>query len=135
MASGAIDTFDTITGNSARKAGRINLIAGAAGIIASLALDSPTALALSAGFVIGSIDILWLLRIARRGITLDADRAARSVTRGYYLRFGATIAAFALLISKGIISPWPLVAGFSAALFSVIGVMIYTAREEILKDA
>lgn len=135
MASGATDTFDTITGNSAKKAGRINLIAGAAGVVASLALGSPTALALAAGFVVGSIDVLWLLRIATRGVRLEADRAARSVVRGYYLRFGATIAAFALLISKGIISPWPLVAGFSAALFSVIGVMIYTAREEIFKDA
>lgn len=130
-----VDTFESITGNSARKAGRINLIAGTAGTIASLALDSPIALALAAGFVVGSINVLWLLRIARRGVTLDADRAARSVKRGYYLRFGATVAAFAVIISKGIISPWPLVAGFSLALFSVIGVMIYTAREEIFKDA
>jgi len=130
-----VDTFESITGNSARKAGRINLIAGTAGTIASLALDSPIALALAAGFVVGSINVLWLLRIARRGVTLDADRAARSVKRGYYLRFGATVAAFAVIISMGIISPWPLVAGFSLALFSVIGVMIYTAREEIFKDA
>ncbi len=135
MASGAIDTFDTITGSSARKAGRINLIAGAAGVAASLALGNPTAIALATGFVVGSIDVLWLLRIAAKGVSLEADRAAASVRRGYYLRFGATVAAFALLISKGVISPWPLVAGFSLALFSVIGVMIYTAREEIFKDA
>ncbi|MBI5971081.1 MAG: ATP synthase subunit I [Deltaproteobacteria bacterium] len=134
MASGT-DPFKSITGGAAKKAGRINFIAGAAGIIASLILDNPTALALAAGFVVGSIDILWLLHIARQGLHIESQKSARSVVIGYYLRFGATVAAFAILISKRIISPWPLIVGFTLALFSVIGVMIYAAREEMFKDA
>lgn len=131
MASGVIERepIDTLTSSAAQKTGRVNIVIGLTGAIIG-AIFSHSLLSVAAGYLVGSLNMLWLMRIASKGVTLTADSAARSVARSYYVRFAATVLVFTLLISKGLVNPWLLVAGFSLPVFCVLGVMIYMAREE-----
>lgn len=83
-----------------------------------------------AGFTIGALNIYWLLRIARRGVRMSPEKAGRFVTMAYPVRFALVAALFALFIVKGLMSPWPLVAGFTLSIITAVCTMIYFAREE-----
>jgi len=84
----------------------------------------------AAGFAIGLANVFWLLRIARKGVACEPGRAGRMVARSYYLRFAATAALLAFLISRGLVGPIPLVIGLSASIFTTLGVLISFAFEE-----
>ena len=131
MAYGVIETIshETLTTGAAQKTGRINLVIGILCLLAGVYFGTAV-LSVAAGYIVGTLNMLWLMRIASKGITMTPDRAAKRVARSYYVRFAATVLVFVLLISKGLLNPWLLMAGFSLPVFSVIGVMIYTAREE-----
>src|SRR4030066_543145 len=82
-----------------------------AGLVANF--DSSIVPGFAAGFAIGALNIFWLLRIARRGVRMSPEKAGRFVTMAYPVRFALVAALFALFIVKGMLSPWPLVAGFA----------------------
>ncbi len=84
----------------------------------------------ASGFLIGSVSMLWLIRIARRGMRMDPEKVERFVKAAYHLRFAAVAALFAVLIAKGILSPWPLVAGLTGSIATTVCTMIYLAKEE-----
>lgn len=107
-----------------------NLLTGGAGFGLASMYWQGRAVGFAAGFAIGLVNVFWLLRIARKGVTFEPGRAGRMVARSYYLRFAATSALLALLISRGLVGPIPLVIGLSAAIFTTLGVMISFAFEE-----
>lgn len=116
----------------AYKIGVANLLAGAAGaaLIAYFA-GSHAALAFVIGLGIAAVNIFWLLRIVKKGLRLTPDMAARLVGRSYYLRFAATVFVMVVLIAKGFVSPWPLVAGFTVVITVSIVTMIFAAYKEV----
>lgn len=92
--------------------------------------DSSIVPGFAAGFTIGALNIYWLLRIARKGVRMSPEKAGRFVTMAYPVRFALVAALFALFIVKGLMSPWPLVAGFTLSIITAVCTMIYFAREE-----
>jgi hypothetical protein len=92
--------------------------------------DSSIVPGFAAGFTIGALNTYWLLRIARRGVKMSPEKAGRFVTMAYPIRFALVAALFALFIVKGLMSPWPLVAGFTLSIITAVCTMIYFAREE-----
>lgn len=108
-----------------------NLVTGLAGVLIALSFGAMNSLGFAAGFALGLINVFWLMRIAKKGVLLEAARAGRLVARSYYLRFAATALVLALLISRSIVSPLPLLAGLSSAIFTTLGVMIFSAFEEV----
>lgn len=114
----------------AYRVARANLITGTAGVAACALFKTHAATGFAAGYIIGVINIFWLLRIARKGTGMAPDRAVRFVTRRYYIRFLTTALVFALLISRGILPPAPLLVGLTGAILTTIIVMISLAREE-----
>ncbi|MBI5561419.1 MAG: ATP synthase subunit I [Deltaproteobacteria bacterium] len=119
--------FEADAARAAARAGYAGIAAGTAALAAGLLTNSSLATGIAAGFLLGAVNMSWLLRIAGKGMRMPAERAARAVARSYYLRFGATVFLFALVISKGWLSPWQLLAGFSLSIFGVIGVLIFAA--------
>lgn len=99
------------------------------GVLLAVA-NGPVVPGFAAGFLIGSISMLWLIRIARRGMSMDPEKVERFVKAAYHLRFAAVAALFAVLIAKGILSPWPLVAGLTGSIATTVCTMIYLAKEE-----
>lgn len=114
-------------GATAGRAALVNLAIGAAAMAYGLVAGANFMIGLAAGFLIGAVNMSWLLRILRRGINLDSQKAARSVARGYYVRFMATIIVFYVVISRGWFNPWQLIIGFSLSVFSIIVIIIVVA--------
>ncbi|MBI2400732.1 MAG: ATP synthase subunit I [Deltaproteobacteria bacterium] len=106
----------------------VSACAAVAGIL--VFFDSSIVPGFAAGFTIGALNIYWLLRIARRGVRMSPEKAGRFVTMAYPIRFALVAALFALFIVKGLMSPWPLVAGFTLSIITAVCTMIYFAREE-----
>lgn len=122
--------LETLTARISSRVALVNasvcaLIAGALAFF-----DSSIVPGFAAGFTIGALNIFWLLRIARRGVKMTPEKAGRFVTVAYPVRFALVAALFALFIVKGMLSPWPLVAGFSLSIITAVCTMIYFAREE-----
>lgn len=116
-----------------RISSRVGLVnASVCALIAGLLafFDSSIVPGFAAGFAIGALNIYWLLRIARRGVRMSPEKAGRFVTMAYPVRFALVAALFALFIVKGMLSPWPLVAGFALSIVTTVCTMIYFAREE-----
>lgn len=116
-------------GAAARRAGLVNIGIGGAAMSIGLVTGTTAIVGIAAGYIIGAVNISWLLRILRAGVNLDAQKAAASVARGYYVRFGATCVLFYLAISRGWFNPWQLITGFSASVFIIIGVLIFVASK------
>ena len=107
------------------------VIAGALGAAASAAIGLEAAAGFVAGFSLGVVNMLWLLRIANRSLRMAPERATRYVALRYYLRFLLTAGVLVFLITEGVLKdPWALVAGITIALFSAVAAMIPVAREE-----
>lgn len=107
-----------------------NLLTGAIGFGLASMYWQGRAGGFATGLIIGLVNVFWLLLIARKGVSFEQRRAGRMIARSYYLRFAATAALLALLISRGFVGPIPLVIGLSAAIFTTLGVMISFAFEE-----
>lgn len=125
---------DNIGALTAAISSRVLLANGAAcAVLSGLALvfiGKGTVPGLATGFLIGAASVYWLVRIARRGVSMSPEKAGRFVAVAYQLRFAVVAAAFAILISKGIFSPWPLVAGLTGSIVTTVCTMIYLAKEE-----
>lgn len=122
-------------GDAAHRAGLINIAAGAGAMAVGLIADTTVIVGIAAGYLIGAVNISLLLRTLRAGVNLDAKKAARSVASSYYLRFGAICLIFYFTISRGWFNPWQLIIGFSAAIFSIIGVLIFAASNRFNQTA
>lgn len=112
---------------AALKAGFINAAAGAAACVYGMLTGTAIVTGIAVGYLIGAVNMSWLLRIACKGVALAPEAAARSVARSYYVRYAATVFIFALFITKGWLSPWQLVIGFSLSVFSIIGILTFFA--------
>ncbi len=80
------------------------------------------------GYLLGTINIFWLLRIARSGMIMEPDNAGRYVTRRYYIRLCVLTLAVLVLISRGITGPWGILAGLTGSVVSTIFVAILMAK-------
>ncbi|MBI5234834.1 MAG: ATP synthase subunit I [Deltaproteobacteria bacterium] len=114
---------------------RMAIWGGAIAAVAGLLLSNRPTTGFAVGWMIAAVNMSWLLRIARRCLELTPEKAARSGARTYYLRFAATALVFTIVVSRKLIDPVPLLAGFSGSLFLIIGIMIAVAREEFRQDA
>lgn len=85
------------------------------------------------GYTLGSINLAWLYLVARKGARKPPHKAGRYVAAHYYVRFIANAIIFGTLISKGVLNPWPSLAGLSAAIFTTVGVMAFLTIEEVLQ--
>ncbi|MBI5643468.1 MAG: ATP synthase subunit I [Deltaproteobacteria bacterium] len=108
-----------------------NLLAGIAGTAIALSFGPRSAAGFAAGLLLGVINVLWLMRIAAKGVRLDSLRAGRLVARSYYLRFAATALILAIIVSRGLLNPLPLLAGLTGSILTTLGVMIFFALEEV----
>ncbi len=134
MAGKAVKTSTAAT-SVALKVGLLNAAVGLLGTGAALLLKSSLAPGFAVGFILGGVNALLLLKIARKGVLMDADKAGRFVTVSYFVRFAFTAVILALLIYRGFLTPWPLLAGITASIFTTIGVLIGIARKEASQDA
>ncbi|MBI5588248.1 MAG: ATP synthase subunit I [Deltaproteobacteria bacterium] len=134
MAGNAVKTSTAAT-SAALKVGLLNAAVGLLGSGVLLVLKSSLAPGFAAGFMLGGVNALLLLKIARKGVGMPADKAGRYVTVSYFVRFILTAVILALLIYRGFLTPWPLLAGITASLFTTIGVLIGIARKEASQDA
>lgn len=114
-------------GLAAGRVGLVNLAIGATALAYGLVTGANFMVGLAVGFLIGALNMTWLMRILHRGINLDPQKAAGSVARGYYIRFLSTILAFYVVISRGWCNPWQLIIGFSLAVFSIIAILAAVA--------
>lgn len=119
----------------ALKAGLANISAGVAGTAVLFIFGARFVPGFLAGFLIGALNLYWLLKISRRIVTMPAEKAGRFVTISYYVRFALTAAAVGALVASGLVSPWPVVAGLSVSVFTTIASMVLIAREEALRNA
>lgn len=119
-----------VSASTAYKIAAANLIAGISGTAIAALIKNTLASGFAAGYILGVINIFWLMRIVRKGINLEAEKAGRLVARSYYVRFAATALIFAYIISKGWLSPLPLLIGLTGSIFTTVVVMIFVAVEE-----
>lgn len=132
---GKADGIHAAGSSAALKIGLLNAAAGLLGSGALLVLKSSLAPGFAAGFLLGGVNALLLLKIAGKGVRMPADKAGRYVTVSYFARFLLTAVILALLIYRGFLTPWPLLAGITASIFTTIGVLIGIARKEASQDA
>lgn len=118
----------------AYKVAVFNLLALAAGVLACVIIKSSIAPGFAFGYILGLINIFFMLRMAHKGIGMKPEKAGRYVIGGYYIRFTVTSLLLAVLIAKGIIGPWPPILGLTGSVITTVGVMIGVmlgvAREE-----
>lgn len=108
----------------------INGLAAISGTGAALMVGTDAAKGYAAGYALGIVNLLLLLRIATRGLKMRPDRAGRYVAVRYYARFLLTAGVFVILIKNGIFSPWAPAIGLSASIFATVGALVLSAREE-----
>ncbi|MEK7773627.1 MAG: ATP synthase subunit I [Deltaproteobacteria bacterium] len=117
---------------AAYKAGVANLIAGVGGTLASaIIISGAVAVGFAAGYIVGAVNILWLFKIATKGINMAPQKAGRYVASSYYLRYAITILALGALIATRLVKAWPAVAGLTVCIFTTIAAMIFAVREEV----
>lgn len=116
----------------AYKAGVANLITGVGGTLAlAIIISGAVAVGFAAGYIVGAVNILWLFRIAKKGINMAPQKAGRYVASSYSLRYAITILALGALISTRLVKAWPAVAGLTVCIFTTIAAVIFAAREEV----
>ncbi len=129
MATSALNRLNPTPGTLYRMAG-FNMAAGAVGTGVTALVDGSLAPDFAAGYLMGVLNLVWLFIIARRAMRLPAFAAGRIVARNYYIRFLLTAVVLILLITRGIMEPWPMVAGLSTAIFVSIGAMVLSIQAE-----
>ncbi|MBI5644460.1 MAG: ATP synthase subunit I [Deltaproteobacteria bacterium] len=125
----------TVEPSVALKVGLLNAGVGLLGLCVLLLLKSSLAPGFITGFVLGGVNALLLLKIARKGVRMAPDKAGRFVTVSYFVRFILTAVILSILVYRGFLTPWPLLAGITASIFTTIGVLIGIARKEASQDA
>ena len=115
--------------------GLLSLLAGLIGVIITAWLEKPMTAGFAAGYIIGFVNVLWLVRIVGRGMGLAAEKAIRFVLSRYYLRFVATAVIVAVLALKEVFSALPLIAGLASSFFITVLTMILVLRKEFFSNA
>ncbi|MBE9527707.1 MAG: ATP synthase subunit I [Proteobacteria bacterium] len=129
MATSALNRLNPTPGTLYRMAG-FNIVAGALGTGVTAIINSTLAPDFAVGYLMGVANLVWLFIIARRAMGKGVHFAGRMVARNYYIRFLLTAVILILLISKGIMEPWPMVAGLTTAIFVSIGAMVLSIQAE-----
>lgn len=109
----------------------VHAVLGIGGTLGALLMKNSIAIGFAVGYIIGIINVLWLLRTASKGVTLNPAKAGRHVAVHYYLRFFATAAVLGALIYFQLLSAWSPVAGLSAAHLASAGLLIYSSLSEL----
>jgi len=123
-------SLEALSRRVSSKAALVNAAVCAVLAVGLAFFDSSLVPGFAAGFATGALNMHWLLRIARRSVRMSPEKAGRFVSFAYPARFALVAGLFAILIVKGRLEPWPLVAGFALAIASTVATMIYFAREE-----
>lgn len=105
-----------------------NLFLAILGVATCTLISGGVATGFALGFLIGVFNQYLCLQIARRGITMEPDRAKTFVTKRYFMRFALTALVLAVLISRALVTPWALIMGFVMAFFTIIITMVSVAR-------
>ncbi|OGP19925.1 MAG: hypothetical protein A2054_09160 [Deltaproteobacteria bacterium GWA2_55_10] len=84
----------------------------------------------AAGFLVGTLSIMWLMKMVRKSMRMSPERVERFVKFSYQVRLICIAALLALLTSRGKLELWPMLAGLTAAIFTTICTMVYLAKEE-----
>jgi hypothetical protein len=124
---------ETIEPNILSLASRVvffNLFLAILGVATCTLISGGVARGFALGFLIGVFNQYLCLQIARRGITMEPDRAKTFVTKRYFMRFALTALVLAVLISRALVNPWALVTGFGLSLFITITMVLVVARGE-----
>ncbi len=129
MATSALNRLIPAPGTLYRMAG-FNIGAGAVGTGITALVSGSLAPGYALGYIMGVVNLVWLYIVAKRAMGRSAELAGRMVARNYYTRFLLTAVILILLISKGIMEPWPIVAGLSTAIFVSIGAMVLSIKAE-----
>jgi len=83
------------------------------------------------GYMLGFLNLLWLFRIIRQGLSMTPEKAMGFVTRRYYARFIITAGVIYLLVSRGLLSaPLPPLVGIVISILASIGSLVFIAKEE-----
>jgi len=96
-------------------------------ISAGLLAGGRLALGLLAGGGLAIINLYWLGLTIKRGITLPVTRAKRFVAMRYYIRFILTVIVISLLVTRGMVEPIPLIAGFTVVLSNTFLMALWAA--------
>ncbi len=106
-----------------------NLGAGLPVLLAVAMLDSSQATSFGFGFFLGLGNMLWLLRIAKKGVHMPPRRAGRYVALNYMIRFSLMMFVLIAVVTKGIFIPVPLMAGIAVPVATTIVLTVKTAKE------
>lgn len=98
-------------------------------ISAGLLAGGRLAVGLLAGGGLAIINLYWLGLTIKRGITLPVSRAKRFVAMRYYIRFILTVTVISLLVTRGVVEPIPLIAGFTVVLSNTFLMALWAARK------
>lgn len=112
------------------KVALVNLVVGVAGIALTAFYWGSAAAGFAAGFAVSAANVLWLFRIAAKGVLMEPEKAGRYVTFNYYVRFAVTALVFLGLVAKGVFEAWPVVTGLTVCVAATVASVIYAAKEE-----
>ncbi len=107
----------------------VNLAVGFPLALISSAFGLATVSSFGFGFILGLGNMLWLLRIANRGLHLPPQRAGRYVFVNYLVRFSLMVLVLVAVVTKNIFLPVPLMAGVVVPVAATIALTVKTARE------
>jgi len=110
----------------------INLAIGLAITLISAVTLKGVSAGFLAGYMLGFMNLIWLFRIVRKGMTLAPEKAVGFVSRRYFARFIITAGIIFVMVSKGVFStPWPALVGIAISILTSTGSLIFIAKEEL----
>lgn len=115
----------------ALKTGLCYGLIGGAGLALSAALTQGiVAASFLVGFLLGALNHLQCYAVARRAAAMEPELITTYVSTRFYLRFVVTATIMALLVAIAALSPWAIIAGFTASLVAVTvsAVSVLTAK-------
>lgn len=113
----------------------MSLAAGCVGVVITAYLKKSFAGGFAAGYLIGFVNVIWLVSIVDRGMRLSGEKAVRFVLGRYYARFAATAIIVVALALKEVFSVLPLITGLASSFFITVLTMIFALRKEFFANA
>ncbi len=117
---------------SAFKVGLINFMAGTALTAGAVVVGRSYAIGFAAGYFVGFLNLLWLLRLVHKSVSIDPEKAIKYFALRYYARFIITAGLIVFLVSRKFLAkPWTPVMGISASIFIAVAALIILAKEDL----
>jgi hypothetical protein len=112
----------------ASRAGLLNLILGVVGVVACTMISHGAAAGFALGLVAGLFNQYLCLKIVRRGLLMEPERAKTFVTTRLSMRFALTATVMVVLVSKAMVNPWTMLLGFALTLLNAILTIVFIPR-------